>query len=74
MFLGLSATTLSLLRAEHVSLWWVTDMRLAILAIANLWSAWLAWLVTRRYSERFVQRGLAMMWFIAALAVVDSAW
>jgi len=37
-------------------------------------SAWLAWLVTRRYSEHFVRRGLAMLWFIAALAVVDSAW
>jgi hypothetical protein len=49
-------------------------MRIAILAIANLWSAWLAWLVTRRYSERFVQRAFAMMWFVAALAVVDSAW
>jgi hypothetical protein len=74
VFLGLSATTLSLLRAEHVSLWWASDLRITILAIANLWSAWLAWLVTRRYSERFVQRGLAMLWFVAALAVVDSAW
>ena len=45
VFLGLSATTLSLLRAEHVSLWWATDLRIAILAVANLWSAWLAWLV-----------------------------
>jgi len=42
--------------------------------VANLWSAWLAWLVTRRYSARLFQRGLAMLWFIAALAVVDSAW
>ena len=74
VFLGLSATTVSLLRAEHVPLWWVSDMRMAILAIANLWSAWLAWRVTRRYSERFVERGLAMVWFAAALAVVDSAW
>jgi len=74
VFLGLSATTLSLLRAEHVPLWWASDVRIAILAIANLWSAWLAWLVTRRYTERFVQRALAMLWFAAALAVVDSAW
>ena len=50
------------------------DVRIGILAIANLWSAWLLWLVTRRYSERFVRRGLAMLWFAAALAVVDSAW
>ena len=74
VFLGLSATTLSLLRAEHVSLWWASDLRIAILAVANLWSAWLAWLVTRRYSARLFQRGFAMVWFITALAVVDSAW
>ena len=74
VFLGLSATTLSLLRAEHVPLFWASDVRLTILAIANLWSAWLAWLVTRRYSARLFQRGFAMLWFIAALAVVDSAW
>ncbi|MGF6512173.1 4Fe-4S binding protein [Paraburkholderia sp. 32] len=74
VFLGLSATTLSLLRAEHVSLWWASGLRIAILVIASAWSAWLAWLVTRRYSERFVQRALAMLWFVAALAVVNSAW
>ena len=46
-----------------------------LLAIANLWSAWLAWRVTRRYSARVLFRAaLAMVWFIAALAVVDSAW
>jgi len=45
-----------------------------ILAVANLWSAWLAWLVTGRYSVRLFPRGLAMVWFVTALAVVDSAW
>ncbi|MGF6305409.1 hypothetical protein OKW42_008762 [Paraburkholderia sp. WC7.3d] len=74
VFLGLSATTLSLLRAEHVSLWWASVLRIAILVIASAWSAWLAWLVTRRYSEHFVPRALAMLWFVAALAVVNSAW
>ena len=74
VFLGLSATTLSLLKAEHVPLDWASDVRIAILVIANAWSAWLAWLVTRRYSARVFQRGLSMVWFMAALAVVDSAW
>ena len=35
---------------------------------------WLAWLVTRRYTARVFQRALSVVWFMAALAVVDSAW
>lgn len=73
VFLGLSATTLSLLRAEHVPLGWATDVRLAILIGANLWSAWLAFKVTGRYA-RWPRRVLAMGWVVAALAVIDSAW
>jgi hypothetical protein len=43
--------------------------------VTNLWSAWLAWRVTSRYARgRLVPRALAMVWFIAALAVADSAW
>ena len=76
VFLGLSATTVSLLRAEHVPLWWVTDMRLGLLGVANLWSAWLGvashWTVRAR--SRDVACVAAMLWFIVALAVVDSAW
>jgi hypothetical protein len=75
VFLGLSATTVALLRAEHVPLWWVADLRLSLLAVANLWSAWLAWRVTSRYAEkRIVTRVSAMVWFVVALAVADSAW
>jgi hypothetical protein len=74
VFLGLSATTLSLLKAEHVPLDWASDVRIAILVISNAWSAWLAWLVTRRYTARVFQRALSVVWFMAALAVVDSAW
>jgi polyferredoxin len=74
VFLGLSATTLSLLRAEHVQLDWASGVRIAILGISNIWSAWLAWRVTRRYSQSLWQRALAMTLFIAALAVADSAW
>jgi hypothetical protein len=76
VFLGLSATTVSLLRAEHVPLWWVADLRLGLLGVANLWSGWLAWRVIGRYVPgRVMSRGVAaMLWFVAALAVVDSAW
>ncbi|CAN7285496.1 4Fe-4S binding protein [Trinickia sp. LjRoot230] len=74
VFLGLSATTLSLLRAEHIPVDWASDVRIAVLAIANTWSAWLAWRVTSRYSASVLTRGAATLWFIAALAVADSAW
>ncbi|WP_118185786.1 4Fe-4S binding protein [Paraburkholderia phosphatilytica] len=74
VFLGLSATTLSLLRAEHVPLWWASDVRIAILVASNAWSAWLGWLVARRYPVGIFARAAAMVWLFAALAVVDSAW
>src|SRR6185437_16356522 len=38
VFLGLSATTLSLLRAEHIPLDWASTVRIGVLAIANVWS------------------------------------
>jgi hypothetical protein len=75
VFLGLSATTVSLLRAEHVPLGWVMDVRMGLLGIANLWSAWLAWRVTGQYAaNRLAPRVLTMLWFMAVLAVADSAW
>jgi polyferredoxin len=74
VFLGLSATTLSLLRAEHLPLEWAPGVRIGVLTIANLWSAWLALRVSGRYSRRLLARAGAMTWFVAALAVADSAW
>ncbi|MBU6487278.1 MAG: 4Fe-4S binding protein [Burkholderiales bacterium] len=74
VFLGLSATTLSLLRAEHVPLDWASTVRIGVLAIANVWSARLAWGITGRYTSRVVARVGAMTCFAAALAVADSAW
>jgi hypothetical protein len=74
VFLGLSATTLSLLRAEHVPLDWASTVRIGVLAIANAWSAWLAWRVTGRYALRIAPRVGAMVCVVAALAVADSAW
>lgn len=74
VFLGLSATTLSLLRAEHVPLDWASTVRVGVLAIANAWSAWLAWRVTGQYTSRVALRVGAMLFVAAALAVADSAW
>jgi polyferredoxin len=74
VFLGLSATTLSILRAEHIGLEWASDVRLLILTIANVWSAWLAVRVVSRHATNWVARAGAWTCFVAALAVVDSAW
>ena len=74
VFLGLSATTLSLLRAEHIPLDWASTVRIGVLAIANAWSAWLAWRVTGQYTTRIALRTGTMAFVVAALAVADSAW
>jgi hypothetical protein len=74
VFLGLSSTTLSLLRAEHLSTDWAMDVRAFMLAGANLWSAWLAWRIVGRYSTKPVARLVAMALFAFALVVADSAW
>jgi polyferredoxin len=78
VFLGLSATTVSLLRAEHVALGWVPAVRLALLVVANAASLYLgARIVVKqgRGANAAVVRGMgALLCFVAALAVVDSAW
>ncbi|PMS33302.1 4Fe-4S binding protein [Trinickia symbiotica] len=74
VFLGLSATTVSLLRAEHLALDWVPVVRIAVLAVANSWSAWLGWRIACSYRPRWLALFGAMVPFVAALAVADSAW
>ncbi|MCG1042157.1 4Fe-4S binding protein [Mycetohabitans sp. B8] len=78
VFLGLSATTVSLLRAEHLPLGWVPDVRLALLAAANTASLYLAVNIVVKHVRGVsagVARGVgALLCFVAALAIVDSAW
>jgi polyferredoxin len=74
VFLGLSATTLSLLRAEHLWLGWAPYVRGALLLGANLWSLWLARGVSGRYGARALRRYGALAGVAAALLAIDSAW
>jgi polyferredoxin len=74
VFLGLSATTLSLLRAEHLPLGWASDARLILLALANVASAALAWGVAGRHATGLLRRCAAFACFAFALAIADSAW
>lgn len=75
VFLGLSATTLALLRSEHFPIGWAADVRICVLVGANVWSAWLAARVLARMTgARWFARAAAFVPFLAALAWVDYAW
>src|SRR3546814_15259989 len=68
VFLGLSATTLTLLQHEGVSTGWATTARFAFLGLALLWSLRLVWRLTGLRTESPWRRGLALS--MVALGVV----
>jgi len=74
VFVGLSATTISLLRAEHWPVDWANDVRAALLSVMSLWSVWLAWKVVGQHSGVLGRRLLAMVPILAGLALVNFAW
>ncbi|WP_034379894.1 4Fe-4S binding protein [Herbaspirillum sp. CF444] len=74
VFIGLSATTISLLRAEHWPVDWANDVRASLLAVMTLWSVWLAWKVIGEHSKSLAQRVLALLPVVGALALVNYAW
>ena len=74
VFLGLTATTLTILRNHHLNTAWATDVRLLLLVVANVWSLWLAAQIVARYSPSLVARIGGIAFFAAALALADSAW
>jgi polyferredoxin len=74
VFVGLSATTISLLRAEHWPIDWANDVRAALLTVMTLWSVLLAWKVIGEHADALPRRMLAMLPVIGALALVNYAW
>ena len=74
VFVGLSATTVSLLRGEHFPVFWANDLRAILLIATSLWSVWLAWRITGRYTAPPARRLLGMVPVIAALGLVNFAW
>ncbi|WP_225721134.1 4Fe-4S binding protein [Candidatus Vallotiella sp. (ex Adelges kitamiensis)] len=80
VFLGLSATTVSLLRADHLLLLvdLIKKLWFVFLAIANIASLYLAIKIVMRYIRCIsagILRGIgALLCFILALAIADSAW
>ena len=71
VFLGLSALTVSLLKAEGVPLWWVLPLRVGLLAGANLWCLRLGWGIVGRWRGRRIP---ALVPLALALALVDASW
>ncbi|MCY0387789.1 4Fe-4S binding protein [Robbsia sp. Bb-Pol-6] len=74
VFLGLTATTLTILRHHDIPTAWAGDARLLLLAGANAWSVWLAARLVARYAPSWAARCASLLCFGAALALADSAW
>ncbi|MCP5163163.1 MAG: 4Fe-4S binding protein [Hahellaceae bacterium] len=73
VFLGLSALTASLLRAEQVPLFWVNDVRALLLAGATVWSLWLGWRIVGQYPSKGA-RYVAMLSYSAAVVWSVFVW
>ena len=73
VFLGLSALTVTLLKAEGIATGWANDLRLGLLLLANVWSLWLATGIVRQWQIGW--RTLpALACLLAGMALVDAAW
>ncbi|HEY9104888.1 4Fe-4S binding protein [Chitinimonas sp.] len=74
VFLGLSATTVTLLKGEGVPLYWVSPTRAVLLSAVTLWSLQLAWRITAQYATTLPRRSLAWLLFAAGCLLVDGGW
>lgn len=74
VFLGLSATTVSLLRAEHYSLYWVNDVRAVLLAVSALATIWLSYKVIATYAVSVKLKLIALVPILLAVSLIVYAW
>ncbi|MDR3411433.1 MAG: 4Fe-4S binding protein [Formivibrio sp.] len=74
VFLGLSAQTITLLRADGVDLDWVSPLRISLLVLASLWSLWLGERIARQYATQMHNRLLSNTALILACGAVDLGW
>jgi polyferredoxin len=73
VFLGLSALTVTMLRAEGLHLRWVNDLRAVLIVGASLWTVWLAWRIAGR-SAAGLRRLAATASISAACLATDVGW
>lgn len=74
VILGLSATTVSLLKAEGLGVRWVGPARAALLAAAAAWCLWLAWRISARAGVSTPRRIAAVAAVGLAVAVAAANW
>jgi polyferredoxin len=73
VFLGLTATTVTLLRAENLTIPFLSDIRGTLLAAAALWSVWLGWQVAG-LSAHGVRRAGATVCLALASGLATAGW
>ena len=74
VFLGLSALTVTMLKAEGVRLSFVGPARAVLLASAAVWCIWLAWRISGRYTPVLARRIGAVACIAAAATVGVAQW
>lgn len=74
VILGLSMLTLTHLKAEHLNLAWVGDLRLALLALGIGASLWLAFRLLQIVQSGWLQRSLALLCMLWPMAVLGTVW
>ncbi len=74
VFLGLSATTVTLLQHEGVRTGWVAPLRFTLLTLAVLWTLRLAWRVLGQRPAGLARRVLSWLLLAAGLAPFCLAW
>ena len=74
IFLGLSATTIAMLRAEHLPLFWVSPLRIALLCAASGWTLYLGIKIGQRHQLSSQKMLYAMSCLIIACLFVNAGW
>ena len=74
VFLGLSALTLSMLKAERLELIGIPEIRALLLAAAYLWSGYLLWRMLRQHQANGRRKLLAWSVLMAASTSVGLTW
>jgi hypothetical protein len=74
VFLGLSATTITLLKHEGVRALWANPVRFTLLTLALAWTLRLAWRVMGQRTRSPGRKLAAWLVFAAGLAPFCAAW